>query len=318
MKETELRDSRIKNGPQQTIEKVPKTVSLIPSDEQKELNINLLNFLVETTKLVDDNYDSRYALVTEEDIIVMDQQYGRNVSLEDGIKRPELVAPRTKNRFTFERVLRGEDMAYYWYRVFVYITDYANSIPQFRMLSIEDQCQLFRHNFGFIVWVAYSHHYKNIDMTNGWPIGNGAYLPIDGLPDYGPKRPEIPNTQNIMSRFESLLSDPWKELEVDMHELCFIKTILLFQFEENLSSQGREICVQMQNRLLDSLYDYQIIRFPEWTNAMRSRRQSKILLLLPRISQVMHLEHDIQLVLSVFGTINLDGIPHELLFYNSK
>ena len=30
-------------------------------------------------------------------------------------------------------------MAYYWYRVFVYIADYANSIPQFRMLSIEDQ-----------------------------------------------------------------------------------------------------------------------------------------------------------------------------------
>ena len=30
-------------------------------------------------------------------------------------------------------------MAYYWYRVFVYIADYANSIPQFRMLSTEDQ-----------------------------------------------------------------------------------------------------------------------------------------------------------------------------------
>lgn len=51
---------------------------------------------METSRICEDNYDQRYAFVTEEDVIYMDKIYGRDVSLADGIRRPELVAPRTK------------------------------------------------------------------------------------------------------------------------------------------------------------------------------------------------------------------------------
>ena len=47
-------------------------------------------------KVCNDNYDPRYAHVTEDDIIAMDSIYGRHVSLKDGIQQPELVAPRAR------------------------------------------------------------------------------------------------------------------------------------------------------------------------------------------------------------------------------
>ncbi len=46
--------------------------------------------------MCEDNYDPRYANVTEDEIIEMDKAYGRHISLEDGLRNPELVAPRTR------------------------------------------------------------------------------------------------------------------------------------------------------------------------------------------------------------------------------
>lgn len=42
-------------------------------------------------------------------------------------------------RFTYERLAIREDMSFVWYRSFVAVADFANSIPYFRQLSIDDQ-----------------------------------------------------------------------------------------------------------------------------------------------------------------------------------
>ena len=58
--------------------------------------MNLIDFLYSVSKICEDNYDPRYANVTEDEIIEMDKAYGRHISLEDGLRNPELVAPRTR------------------------------------------------------------------------------------------------------------------------------------------------------------------------------------------------------------------------------
>jgi len=59
-------------------------------------SLNLIEFLHSARQIVEDTYDPRYFNVTKNDIIEMDSLYGRDVSLADGLRNPELVAPRTK------------------------------------------------------------------------------------------------------------------------------------------------------------------------------------------------------------------------------
>uniref|UniRef100_A0A914E131 NR LBD domain-containing protein n=1 Tax=Acrobeloides nanus TaxID=290746 RepID=A0A914E131_9BILA len=253
-------------------------------------------------KVCNDNYDPRYAHVTEDAIIEMDSIYGRHL------------------RWTYERCFRKEDLSYMWYRNFVSVADFANLIPQFRQLSIDDKCQLFRLNFSNISWIFYYDDLIDDELILGFPLGNGAYVSWDQFQSYAADSLFKPNSKTFAEDYKKFILtsfDPFKNIDVDEKEMCLLKTILLFQFEENLSDSGLEICQRMNNLLIDTLWDYQSIRFPELSFEEKLRRHSKFLLLIPKIGQAWHMESDIHLLMSIFGEMNIDGVVKELLFYNS-
>ena len=106
------------------------------------------------------------------------------------------------------------------------------------------------------------------------------------------------------------------DLQADSTELPLLAAILLFQYHESLSPEGRAILKDYVNKLFDALFEYQNIRFPEISPVERSRRQSKLLMIVARISQIWGLESDVHLMLSTFNKMNIDGIPKELLFHD--
>uniref|UniRef100_A0A914D2U9 NR LBD domain-containing protein n=1 Tax=Acrobeloides nanus TaxID=290746 RepID=A0A914D2U9_9BILA len=282
----------------------------ISNEDRHRRSMNLIDFLYSVSKICEDNYDPCYANVTEDEIIEMDKAYGRHISLEDGLRNPELVAPRTRIKWTRERIMIKEDISYCWYRTFVIAADFANMIPQFRQLPIQDQCQLFRHNFATTSWLFYLDAIIKVGLINGFPFGNGAYAPNDIILEYNPLNLN-PEAHHYYSK---LLIDPFKDL--DSKEISLFMTILLFQNGESCSDTGSEICRRMNEFLIDALWDYQAVKNPEITIEERVRKQSNILLLIPKITQAWHLESDLHLLMSIFGEVNMDGIPKELLFNN--
>lgn len=95
-------------------------------------------------------------------------------------------------RWTCERTLKKYDLTFCWYRIFVQLADFANLLPQFRQLSIQDQaishspffiflfqCTLFRHNFAIMSWVYFLQEIEDVDLSLGYPFGNGAYAPMN-------------------------------------------------------------------------------------------------------------------------------------------
>ena len=106
------------------------------------------------------------------------------------------------------------------------------------------------------------------------------------------------------------------ELQADSTDLSLLAAILLFQYHENLSPEGHVISKNYVDKLFDALFEYQNLRFSENSSMERSRRQSKLLMIAARISQIWGLESDVHLMLSTFNKMNIDGIPKELLFHD--
>ncbi|KAE9547644.1 hypothetical protein FO519_009144 [Halicephalobus sp. NKZ332] len=117
-----------------------------------------------------------------------------------------------------------------------------------------------------------------------------------------------------MDPYMKHIVDPLLEIEADASELSLMNAIILFQYNEGLSPEGRRISQDYADKLYDALYDHQVTRFPNSSSKERTRRQTKILLTIAKIPQVWAAESDVHLMLSTFDQINIDGIPKELLF----
>uniref|UniRef100_A0A914EIS9 NR LBD domain-containing protein n=1 Tax=Acrobeloides nanus TaxID=290746 RepID=A0A914EIS9_9BILA len=291
-------------------------LKVLPCHETHKQSLNLIDFLVSMSRICNDNFDPNYEHVTLEDTIKLDKIYGRTISLEEGLQFPDRVAPRIKFRWTCERTIIKEDLTFAWYRVFVQIADFANLLPQFRQLNITDQCHLFRHNFAVMSWVYFLQETKNIDRELGYPFGNGSYVPMKIDESEYKCDKEISAFKQVKKFYSKIDSiyQPFLELDVDEKEFCIFKTLLLFQFEENLSDEGRKICHRINDSLIEALWVYQSARFSGSSYGERAKRQSKILLIVPKINHATQKESDLTLLMSVFGELNLDGIPKDLLF----
>uniref|UniRef100_A0A914EG87 NR LBD domain-containing protein n=1 Tax=Acrobeloides nanus TaxID=290746 RepID=A0A914EG87_9BILA len=153
-----------------------------------------------------------------------------------------------ERRYTCERVFDTCDIAFYWYRTFVTCADYANLIPQFRELSKEDQCQLFRLNFATLSWCIYIELIDfGITLLKGYPFGNGSYAPwlSDDIEEFLKKH----NTPTRLFKVKKQAMEHYKDfiinllkfiknLSLDEKEISLFKMLSLFQQEEQLTSQG--------------------------------------------------------------------------------
>ena len=79
------------------------------------------------------------------------------------------------------------------------------------------------------------------------------------------------------------LVNPLLNIGADSTEFALIITIALFQYNEGLSLEGRRISEDYTDKLYDALFDYQAIRFPNFSPKERTRRQTKILMIMAKM-----------------------------------
>jgi len=271
-------------------------------------SLNLINFLTSMSQTALKVYDPEYENIEPHEWTTIKQEKcNRNISLIEGIKNPEKVCPRTKWDFSCSRSADGDDLSYMWYRTFVSVADWANNIPEFRMLPEEDQAQLFRLNFTTVSFMIFTEYDAQI-LSDIVPLGNGSFM-----------RSEQIGMDNacmvVMNAYIQHVLNPLHEINTDSSERALLYAINLFQYIESLSPEGKKIAKTYVDKLYDVFFDYQIVRFPNATAKERSRRQTQLLMIIVKMTQIWTVESDIHLILSTFNNMNIDGIPKELLFH---
>ena len=180
MDENQVRDTKsCKKTPD--ILNLPNVTStlMIPtsSSDIDSGSINLINFLSYMTKTTLESYDPRYSDITLDQWPQLCQKCNRNISLIEGIKTPEKVCPRTKIEFSYSRLATKDDLSFIWYRFFVAVADWANNIPQFKILPDADQAQLLRLNFTTLFVIVFVNFWTKPEITlSRVSIGNGSYV----------------------------------------------------------------------------------------------------------------------------------------------
>ncbi|KHJ75567.1 hypothetical protein OESDEN_08841 [Oesophagostomum dentatum] len=128
------------------------------------------------------------------------------------------------------RVMEANDVYKQWYRAFVFHADWAMGIPDFRVLSLEDQTALFKQNFMTFGWIAYAFKcYQLNQQALGIPLGNGAYIPYN---DEEQKRMDarwVVSYGVVCKKLMDLVVKPMIELDMDEEEYCILKALGLFQ-----------------------------------------------------------------------------------------
>ncbi|KAK0395816.1 hypothetical protein QR680_001443 [Steinernema hermaphroditum] len=270
---------------------------------------NFINFLSSIDQSLEHLYDPAFDNITVADVEKLNDMYGRHVSLEEGLQKPDLVCPRTKFRWDCERVFNTLDVTFVWYRGFVAIADWTNGFPQFRQLSLADKAQLFRLNFlssSFMFFLQYS------ALEVGFAMGNGAYIPHDAqeLRKNGLGNQLV---DTVTYRYKTEIFPPLINLDIDQRELGVLKAILFFNGDASLSAEAQRTCDSIVSSIIEAWFEYQKLRFPDMSTIQLVKRQSQILLVIPKIMHVWQSEHDVYLMYTVFHGMNLDGIPMELI-----
>ena len=89
--------------------------------------------------------------------------------------------------------------------------------------------------------------------------------------------------RTIMQGYIEHLIQPLLSIGADASEFGLINAIALFQYNEGLSPEGRRISEDYTDKLYDALYDYQAVRFPNSPSKERTRRQTKILMIMAKV-----------------------------------
>ena len=151
--------------------------TLLISSNINSDSLDLVNFLAYMTTTLLESYDPQYAEITEDQWPEICPNCDRNISLVEGIKNPQKVCSRTKWDFSYSRPATKDDLSFSWYRFFVVVADWANGIPQFRMLSDNDQAQLLRLNFTTLSVIVFLHFLTKLNLDPvRIPVGNGSYI----------------------------------------------------------------------------------------------------------------------------------------------
>jgi hypothetical protein len=95
----------------------PRTLLTTSSD-------TLINFLKLMTRSTIEAYDPKYENLNYEEIRKL--PIGRHVTLSEGLKHPELVAPRVKINWKCIRPAVSAELAFGWYQIFVVTADWVN------------------------------------------------------------------------------------------------------------------------------------------------------------------------------------------------
>ena len=142
-------------------------------------SLNLINFHTSMGQTIMDVYDPEYEKIQPDEWARLCQEKcNRDISLIEGLKNPEKVCPRTKWDFSYSRPANTSDLSFMWYRIFVTVADWANNIPEFRMLPDDDKTQLFKLNFTVLSCVAFGQCEVKVN-SNTLPLGNGSYIGHD-------------------------------------------------------------------------------------------------------------------------------------------
>ncbi|VDN26092.1 unnamed protein product [Cylicostephanus goldi] len=83
-------------------------------------------------------------MLTDDDVKGNDVmgEWSRDISITFGLQNPQLVIKRSPMDWSCTRIMQANDLYKQWYRAFVLHADWAMGIPDFRVLSLEDQVHL--------------------------------------------------------------------------------------------------------------------------------------------------------------------------------
>ncbi|KAF8373492.1 nhr-46 [Pristionchus pacificus] len=197
----------------------------------------------------------------------------------------------TAQNFNCERIMNEADVLNSFYLGFLLLSEWAEDIPEFRALPIADQLLLFRQNFMVFGWLHYV--YQSIERRQervGVPLGNGSYIPYREE-EARTMEPKWLNTYGVLARkLVEMVGIPLRDLDVDFEEYCILKTMSLFQIDNQLSPEGQKAATAFVDHLMAALFAHIERRFPHLTPSQRSHRSMQLTLLFPSLMQIGHLE----------------------------
>ncbi|EYB81867.1 hypothetical protein Y032_0372g146 [Ancylostoma ceylanicum] len=255
-------------------------------------------------------------MLTDDDVKGNDVmgEWSRDISITFGLQNPHLVIKRSPMDWSCTRIMEANDIYKQWYRAFVLHADWAMGIPDFRVLSLDDQTTLFKQNFMTFGWIAYAFKcYQLNQQAIGIPLGNGAYIPYS---DEAQKKMEprwVASYGVVCKKLMDLIVKPMIELDMAEEEYCLLKALSLFQQDCILSENGALICSRVRDRLLEGLTTHIERRFPNLSPMQRSVRTLKSTLLLPTLSYIGQVESSVIEHLSATDLQQLSGVPMELV-----
>ncbi|GMT25270.1 hypothetical protein PFISCL1PPCAC_16567, partial [Pristionchus fissidentatus] len=187
-----------------------------------------------------------------------------------------------------ERIMNDADLTNSYYLAFLMLSEWAGDIPEFRTLPQADQMLLFRQNFMIFGWMHFVYRAVILRQERvGVPLGNGSYVPYREE-ERNMMELKWQRTYGVLAKkLVEMVGIPMAEMDVDYEEYCILKTMSLFQFDNQLSEEGQRSVMQYRDQLLNALIAHIERRYPLMTATQRSQRSVKLTLLFPSLMAIL-------------------------------
>ncbi|KAI6211312.1 hypothetical protein M3Y96_00420300 [Aphelenchoides besseyi] len=265
----------------------------------------LLHYFNEVDILIDEFCDTHYNHVHG----CPPNFFNHNLSLEEAfLYEPRKLSRRTKMLWRAESWIMFKNFSPIWCRFILNYVDWASHIQETRELDADDRLR-FLVCRAFVSGALISAHRtlkyaknKRCLLTSG-----GSYMPVNVEDLNGYEVEEgMKAAVEIVSKTWNTVLEPMIELQMNDDEFVLLRLIAFFCQCSKLSSKGREIVRDAQERYQSYLIDYLKSKYEP---SIAIDRMTRILLFLPLVENLIMINDNqmMQIVLS-----NAAGMRSEL------